>query len=146
MGFPRTMVKNVLIYDKDLIGDDIQKAVEFCLKTEEGWKHTFIPDEKDRLYHANENYESESELSFESRGERCLICGEGEEEHKKLTSRPPNSMRCITESESSSINANDDEIVAGVKYMVDDQDQEDSEIESNTEPEDLNEERMQCLI
>ena len=73
MGFDRQMARNVLIYDRDRIGSDFMKAVSYCLKTSEGWKHTFIPDERTKYTIGIEKSGTESELSYHTVGERCKI-------------------------------------------------------------------------
>ena len=150
MGFPKQMVKNILIYDKDLIGDDIMKAIDFCVKTEEGWKHTFIPDDRDKYPSHHQNFESESDISYESPLERCLICGEHREEHKKMTMKMPTSKRVVDDSmssfESSFLAPNEE-----VKSAPDNRDTEIgspdvSDDESDDEPVDPEESWVSCLI
>lgn len=106
MGFDSTMVKNILLYDRDLIGDDIEKAIEFCIKTEEGWKHTFIPD--DNRFNSQEHNrhfidENDSSNSYEPVAEKCIVCGEQREEHRKMHKEGPNMVRIVTESFSEEI-------------------------------------------
>lgn len=110
--------------------------------------NTLLYQKKNKLYHVPENNKSESDTSSESGGERWLICGEGEEEHKKLTARPPNSIRHITESENSTHLMDDEDIQIGVYNKVNQENHksEDSDPESEEEPDDPNEERIQCLI
>jgi len=45
LGFRKSMVMNVLTYDKDIIKDDITKAVELLVKSAKGWLHTFVPEQ-----------------------------------------------------------------------------------------------------
>ncbi|CAI2360877.1 unnamed protein product [Moneuplotes crassus] len=77
MGFSPDLVKKVLIYDKDIINDEVEKAIDLMIKTKYGWAHTFIPDINPRSI--DEGMESFSDDAFE----KCLICGDSREEHRK---------------------------------------------------------------
>jgi len=145
MGFNRQMVKNVLIYDKDIIGDDIQKAVEFCLKTNDGWKHTFVPDEKNKWMPDRQVFDELNNASIISEEERCLIWGEGRQEHKKLTTRVPSMISHDSNTFTSFHDKDNEEIKVSIP-SVPAQEEESDESESDEEPIDEDEDMVNCLI
>ena len=74
MGFNSDMVKNILIYDKDIISNDLQKAVDLWVKTNKGWSHTFVPDNDAKTFRDSSDILNEN-------NEICIICGEGKDQH-----------------------------------------------------------------
>lgn len=67
------------------------------MKTHDGWKHSFIPTDNDRVV-IHPGFESDLTESFARSFERCVICGEPREEHQKLVMRTPDTKRLVKES------------------------------------------------
>ena len=78
MGFSSDMVKKILIYDKDIINDDVQAAVDLLIKTENGWIHTFIQDTEFKTFN-----DPDQMFITDDSNEICLVCGESKDQHRK---------------------------------------------------------------
>ena len=98
MGFDYHLVDNLLKYEKGIIRNDIQRAVDFCIKTDEGWKHTFIPDESDSNSSRYHDSAFDEEYSNDEFRIKWLIWGEGIEEHQRVTIRFPETRRIVENS------------------------------------------------
>ena len=98
MGFDYHLVDNVLRYQKDIINNDIQRAVDMCIKTDEGWKHTFISDENEGEYDEYSSSFSEDEINGPLRRIKWMIWGEGLEDHQRSIVRRPQTRRIIENS------------------------------------------------
>ena len=68
MGFERKQVLNLILYESERIDGNVNEAVDYLIKTDEGWTHHFVNKPSSEPFAG-----TDLENSFMM---RCIICGE----------------------------------------------------------------------
>ena len=87
MGFSVHMVDCLLRYERDIVNSDIQKAIDFWVKTDLGWTHKFIPESNEYFLPTFPNSMMDEEYGCLLQQERWIIWGETAKEHRVTSSR-----------------------------------------------------------